>query len=195
MIVSSFRRSGPGQQPSSIMYIYIYIYTYIHTHLLLFVLSLLSLLLLSFLLSPLISSSSSSSSKSTYYYWAEGAAEDRAFLSWISWAVAYISIPKHTYTHTSTLPYLTLPYLTLPYVKWPSLTLPEMTWPYLTLPKMTWPDPTVPYLANRRGERPRGLRPNLNLRGGIPRPTGNLPEMLSQRILAGIVLVGRLAAS
>ena len=31
-------------------------------------------------------------------------------------------------------------------------------------------------------------------RGGIPRPTGNFPECLSQRILAGIILVGRLGA-
>ena len=31
-----------------------------------------------------------------------------------------------------------------------------------------------------------------SLRGGIPGPTGNLPEMLSQQILAGIFLVGRL---
>ena len=30
------------------------------------------------------------------------------------------------------------------------------------------------------------------LRGGIPRPVGNLPESLSQAILVGIILVGRL---
>ena len=32
----------------------------------------------------------------------------------------------------------------------------------------------------------------LDLRGGIPRPIGNFPESLSQAILAGIILVGRL---
>ena len=32
----------------------------------------------------------------------------------------------------------------------------------------------------------------LILRGGIPRPMGNLPESLSQAILVGIILVGRL---
>ena len=32
----------------------------------------------------------------------------------------------------------------------------------------------------------------LNLGGGIPRPTGNFPESLSQQILVGIILVGRL---
>ena len=32
----------------------------------------------------------------------------------------------------------------------------------------------------------------LILRGGIPRPTGNFPQMLSQAILIGIILVGRL---
>ena len=31
------------------------------------------------------------------------------------------------------------------------------------------------------------------LRGGIPRPIGNLPESLSQAILVGITLVGKLA--
>ena len=31
-----------------------------------------------------------------------------------------------------------------------------------------------------------------NLRGGIPRPIGNFPESLSQAILVGIILVGRL---
>ena len=31
----------------------------------------------------------------------------------------------------------------------------------------------------------------LILRGGIPRPVGNLPESLRQAILVGIVLVGR----
>ena len=30
------------------------------------------------------------------------------------------------------------------------------------------------------------------LRAGIPRPTGNFPESLSQAILVGIMLVGRL---
>ena len=29
------------------------------------------------------------------------------------------------------------------------------------------------------------------LRGGIPRPIGDFPGILSQRILAGIILVGR----
>ena len=33
------------------------------------------------------------------------------------------------------------------------------------------------------------------VRGGIPRPIGNLPESLSQAILAGIMLVGRLGAA
>ena len=32
----------------------------------------------------------------------------------------------------------------------------------------------------------------LKLRGGIPRPMGDLPESLSQAILEGIMLVGRL---
>ena len=32
----------------------------------------------------------------------------------------------------------------------------------------------------------------LILRGGIPRPTADFPESLSQAILVGIVLVGRL---
>ena len=32
------------------------------------------------------------------------------------------------------------------------------------------------------------------LRGGIPRPTGNFPESLSQAILVGIMSVGRLAS-
>ena len=32
----------------------------------------------------------------------------------------------------------------------------------------------------------------LNIRGGIPRPIGDFPESLSQAILAGIILVGRL---
>ena len=32
----------------------------------------------------------------------------------------------------------------------------------------------------------------LMLRGGIPRPVGNLPESLSQAMLVGIMLVGRL---
>ena len=32
----------------------------------------------------------------------------------------------------------------------------------------------------------------LILRGGIPRPIGNFPESLSQAILVGIILVGRL---
>ena len=32
----------------------------------------------------------------------------------------------------------------------------------------------------------------LSLRGGIPRPIGDLPESLSQAILVGITLVGRL---
>ena len=32
----------------------------------------------------------------------------------------------------------------------------------------------------------------LILRGGILRPIGDFPEMLSQQILAGIILVGRL---
>ena len=32
----------------------------------------------------------------------------------------------------------------------------------------------------------------LILRGGIPRPIGNFPESLSQRILAGMILIGRL---
>ena len=35
----------------------------------------------------------------------------------------------------------------------------------------------------------------LILRGGIPRPTGNSPESLSQRILAGIILVWRLGVA
>ena len=30
------------------------------------------------------------------------------------------------------------------------------------------------------------------MRGGIPRPTGNFPESLSQQILVGIILVERL---
>ena len=34
----------------------------------------------------------------------------------------------------------------------------------------------------------------LILRGGIPRPLGDLPESLSQAILVGIMLVGRLGA-
>ena len=34
----------------------------------------------------------------------------------------------------------------------------------------------------------------LNLRGEIPRPTGELPESLSQAMLVGIMLVGRLGA-
>ena len=34
----------------------------------------------------------------------------------------------------------------------------------------------------------------LILRGGIPRPKGNFPEMLSQGILAGVILVGRWTA-
>ena len=33
---------------------------------------------------------------------------------------------------------------------------------------------------------------NLILRGGIPRPIGNYPDILSQRILVGIMLVGKL---
>ena len=33
------------------------------------------------------------------------------------------------------------------------------------------------------------------LRGGIPRPIGNFPECLSQAILVGIMLVGRLGVS
>ena len=33
------------------------------------------------------------------------------------------------------------------------------------------------------------------LRGGIPRPIGNYPENVSQAILVGIILVGRLAVS
>ena len=32
----------------------------------------------------------------------------------------------------------------------------------------------------------------LNLRGGIPRPIGDFPESLSQAMLVGIMLVGRL---
>ena len=32
----------------------------------------------------------------------------------------------------------------------------------------------------------------LNLRGGIPRPKGNFPEILSQAMLLGVMLVGRL---
>ena len=32
----------------------------------------------------------------------------------------------------------------------------------------------------------------LTLRGGIPRPMGNFPESLSQAILVGVILVGRL---
>ena len=32
----------------------------------------------------------------------------------------------------------------------------------------------------------------LSLMGGIPRPMGNFPESLSQAILVGIILVGRL---
>ena len=32
----------------------------------------------------------------------------------------------------------------------------------------------------------------LRLKGGIPRPIGNIPESLSQAVLAGIILVGRL---
>ena len=35
----------------------------------------------------------------------------------------------------------------------------------------------------------------LILRGGIPRPMGNFPESLSQAILVGIMLVGRLGLS
>ena len=35
----------------------------------------------------------------------------------------------------------------------------------------------------------------LILRGGIPRPKGNIPESLSQAILAGIILVGRLGVA
>ena len=35
----------------------------------------------------------------------------------------------------------------------------------------------------------------LGLRGGILMPIGNLPEILSQRILVGIILVGRLCVS
>ena len=35
----------------------------------------------------------------------------------------------------------------------------------------------------------------LILRGGIPRPLGTLPESLSQAILVGIILVGRLSAA
>ena len=34
----------------------------------------------------------------------------------------------------------------------------------------------------------------LILRGGIPRPVGNFPERLSQAILVGMILVGRLGA-
>ena len=36
---------------------------------------------------------------------------------------------------------------------------------------------------------------SLILRGGISRPVGDLPESLSQAILVGIMLVGRLGAS
>ena len=32
------------------------------------------------------------------------------------------------------------------------------------------------------------------LRGGIPKPVGSFPESLSQRILVGMILVGRLGA-
>ena len=35
----------------------------------------------------------------------------------------------------------------------------------------------------------------LSIRGGIPRPIGNFPESLSQAILVGIMLVGRLGVS
>ena len=35
----------------------------------------------------------------------------------------------------------------------------------------------------------------LIIRGGIPRPTGDFPESLSQAILVGIILVGRLGVS
>ena len=35
----------------------------------------------------------------------------------------------------------------------------------------------------------------LILRGGIPRPVGNFPESLSQAILEGIILVGRLGVT
>ena len=35
----------------------------------------------------------------------------------------------------------------------------------------------------------------IHLRGGIPRPKGNFPESLSQAILVGIILVGRLGVS
>ena len=40
----------------------------------------------------------------------------------------------------------------------------------------------------------RGFEPSriLILRGGIPRPIGNSPESLSQAMLVGIMLVGRL---
>ena len=35
----------------------------------------------------------------------------------------------------------------------------------------------------------------LNLRGGILRPIGNFPEILSQAMLVGVILVGRLGVS
>ena len=36
------------------------------------------------------------------------------------------------------------------------------------------------------------LKQNLNFKGGVPRPSGSFPECLSQAILAGISLAGRL---
>ena len=56
--------------------------------------------------------------------------------------------------------------------------------------------PPAPCTANRRTKTLdfRGFDPGriLILRGGILMSIGNLPEMLSQRILVGIILVGRL---
>ena len=43
----------------------------------------------------------------------------------------------------------------------------------------------------------RGFDPSeiLILRGGIPRPIGNFPEIMSHAILVGIILVGRLGVA
>ena len=55
------------------------------------------------------------------------------------------------------------------------------------------------YLANLRTKilDVRGFDSSIFLisRGGIPRPTGDFPESLSQAILVGIMLVGRLGVS
>ena len=110
-----------------------------------------------------------------------------------------MSCQVHSQTLTQTFPHFRSPHLRSPHLTSPYLALPCLALPCLALPCLALPCLALPCTANLCTDIPdlRGFDSSRILisRVGIFTSMGNFPEILRQRISAGMILVGRLGVS